>query len=142
MVRKPELVHRILRLATDHIIDTVRYWANSFGSEQVIVQIWEPLADNDLISPFQFEKFLLPYLQNSSQGILNMGIGHLFYHICGEQNLNLPYWAQVPMGSPGICSVGSQIGVSAAIKYLGDGAIIAGNIEPSIIQTDEPPNWE
>jgi uroporphyrinogen decarboxylase len=138
MLRKPALVHRVLRLATDHIINTVRYWANSFVGGQVIVQIWEPLASNDLISPLQFEKFVLPYLQDSSQEILNMGIRHIFYHICGEQNLNLPYWAQVPMGSPGICSVGSQIEISAAIKYLGEGAIIAGNIEPLILQTAKP----
>ena len=138
MIKKPELVHRILRLATDHIVDAARYWVDTFGSDKVIAQIWEPLASNDIISPGQFQKFALPYLQESGKKILAMGIKHIFYHICGEQNLNLPYWAQVPMGNPGICSIGSQIEIPAAIKHLGDTAIIAGNIEPHIIQTAEP----
>ena len=138
MLKKPELVQRVLRLATDHIVDVVRYWVDTFGSERVIVQIWEPLASNDIISPRQFQRFVLPYLQESGQKILSMGIKHIFYHICGEQNLNLPYWTQVPMGNPGICSVGSQIEIDTAVKYLGDTAIIAGNIEPHIIQTAKP----
>jgi uroporphyrinogen decarboxylase len=138
ILKKPELVHQILTLATDHIIDIVKYWADSFVGQEVIVQIWEPLASNEIISPSQFEKFVLPYLQESSQKILNMGIRHIFYHICGEQNLNLPHWAHVPMGNPGICSVGSQIEISTAVAHLGDKAIIAGNIEPNIIQMAKP----
>ena len=135
---RPELAHRLLRLATDHIIDATKYWVDTFGGEQVIIQIWEPLASNDIISPRQFEKFVLPYLQELGNKVLRMGIRHIFYHICGEQNLNLPYWSQIPMGDPGICSIGSQIEIPSAIKYLGDKAIIAGNIDPTIIQMAKP----
>lgn len=138
ILKKPELAHQVLRLATDHIIDAVKYWTDTFGGERVITQIWEPLASNDIISPKQFERFVLPYMQESAENILRMGVRHIFYHICGEQNLNLPYWAQVPMGNPGICSVGSQIEITTAIEYLGDRAIIAGNIEPHILQTGTP----
>ena len=138
ILKKPELAHQVLRLATDHIVNAVKYWADTFGGERVITQIWEPLASNDIISPRQFERFVLPYMQESAEKILSMGIRHIFYHICGEQNLNLPYWAQVPMGNPGICSVGSQMEITTAIEYLGDRAIIAGNIEPHILQTGTP----
>jgi len=137
-LKKPQLAHRILRLATDHIVDIVTHWVDTFGGGSVIVQIWEPLASNDIISPRQFEEFVLPYLQESSERILGMGVKHIFYHICGEQNLNLPYWAKVPMGSPGICSIGSQIEIASAIEYLGDIAIIAGNIEPYILLAEKP----
>jgi uroporphyrinogen decarboxylase len=138
MLKKPEQVHRILRLATDHIVDAVKYWADTFGGERVIVQVWEPLTDNSIISPRQFQEFALPYLKESGEKILEMGVKHIFYHICGEQNRNLQYWAQVPMGNPGICSVGSQIEIATAIEHLGDMAIIAGNIEPHVIQTAVP----
>lgn len=138
MLKKPELAHRILRLATDHIVDATRYWSDTFGDQRVITQIWEPLAGNDIISPRQFERFVLPYMQELGEKMLGMGIKHIFYHICGEQNLNLPCWAQVPMGDPGICSVGSQIKITTAIEHLGDRAIIAGNIEPHILQTGTP----
>lgn len=138
IIKEPELAHRILRLATDHIVDVMQYWTDTFGGKQVIPQIWEPLASNDIISPKQFEEFVLPYMHESGEKILDMGVKHIFYHICGEQNLNLPYWAQIPMGNPGICSIGSQITIADATKHLGDIAIIAGNIEPHIIQTGTP----
>lgn len=134
MIKKPDLVHRILRLATDHIIDIVQYWVDTFG-DRVVPQIWEPLACNDIISPKQFEDFVLPYMQESGQKILDIGVKNIFYHICGEQNANLPYWAQMPMGKLGICSIGSQIKVADAIEHLGNMAIIAGNIEPHVMQT-------
>ena len=138
MLKKADLAHQILKLATDHIVDTVRYWADTFGDKQIIVQLWEPLASNDIISPIQFQKFVLPYLQESSEKMLNMGVEHIFYHICGEQNLNLPYWAQVPMGNPGICSIGKEIEITTAIEWLGGKAIIAGNIDPHVIQMGSP----
>ena len=138
LLKKPGLAHRIIRLATDHIIEAVKYWADTFGSDNVIVQIWEPLASNDIISPSQFEKFLLPYYQESGEKMISMGVKHIFYHICGEQNLNLPYWAQIPMGNPGICSIGSQIEIATAIDYLDNIAIIAGNIAPNLLLTCEP----
>ena len=77
-------------------------------------------------------------MQESGNRILGMGVKHIFYHICGEQNLNLPYWSQMPMGNPGICSIGSQIEIATAIKHLGNKAVIAGNIEPNILQTAPP----
>ena len=67
-----------------------------------------------------------------------MGIKYLLYHICGEQNLNLPYWAQIPMGSPGIVSIGKEVDITTAIEYFGKDSIIAGNIEPAILQTGTP----
>ena len=105
MLKKPDVAHKILRLATDHIVDIVRYWVKTFGAERIVPQIWEPLATNLIISPRQFEQFVLPYLKESSEKILAMGIKHILYHICGEQNANLRLWAEVPMGSPGLCSL-------------------------------------
>lgn len=138
MIKNPKLVHKLLRLTTDHIIEVVKYWVDTFGPEKVMPKIWEPLAANYVLSPRQFEEFALPYIRETSKKILAMGIKHIFYHICGEQNLNLPYWVKVPMGSPGIVSVGHQVDLATAIKYFGDTCIIAGNVEPAIIQNGEP----
>jgi uroporphyrinogen decarboxylase len=57
--------------------------------------------------------------------------------VCGEQNLNLPYWAQIHFGSPGIVSVGHEVKLETAAKYFPDD-IIMGNLEPAIIQTGTP----
>ena len=133
MLKKPELAHRVLRLATDHIVDITHYWADTFGAAQVIPLLWEPLASNQIISPKLFEKMVLPYLVESSEKILAMGIKHIFYHICGDQNANLARWREVPMGDPGICSFGAEIDIAKAIEVMGDDAIIVGNIDTNII---------
>ncbi len=138
MLKKPDLAHRILRLATDHMVDVVQHWVHTFGAENVYPQIWEPLGSNDIISPKQFERFVLPYLQEIGEVILQTGVKHILYHICGEQNRNLHFWAEVPMGEPGICSIGKEIDIDTAIRVLGDQAVIAGNIDPSIIQNGAP----
>ena len=138
LIKRPELANRLLRLAIDHIIDVVRYWTDTFGKERVVVQIWEPLASNKIISPQQFEKFVLPFQVELHEKILAMDIRYLLCHICGEQNWNLPYWAQVPMSSPGIISIGKEVDITTAIEYFGETCIIAGNIEPTILQTETP----
>jgi uroporphyrinogen decarboxylase len=138
LIKRPELALRLLRLATDHLLDVVRYWVDTFGKDQVVVQIWEPLASNQIISPKQFEKFILPHQVELHEKILAMGIRYLLCHICGEQNLNLPFWEQVPMGDPGVVSVGKEIDISNAIERFGESCIIAGNIEPAILQTGSP----
>ena len=138
MLKKPELADRILRMATDHIVKVVTYWADTFGAERIFPQIWEPSASNNILSPKQFERFVFPYLLESSKRILDLGVKHILYHICGEQNKNLPLWAEVPMGDPGVCSFGHEVDIPTAIEYVGKSSIVAGNINPSALQNDSP----
>jgi uroporphyrinogen decarboxylase len=138
LVKKPELVQRMLRLATDHVLDIVRYWIDVFGTGCVHVQIWEPLTTNQIISPKQFEKFVFPFQFELHEKILDMGIKHLLCHICGDQNLNLPYWRTIPMGRSGVISIGNEVDITTAIEYFGENCIIAGNIDPITLQTGTP----
>jgi uroporphyrinogen decarboxylase len=138
MVKKPALVDRLLRLATDHLVDVGRYWIDTFGAGRVYMQIWEPLTSNQIISPRHFETVVLPYQIELHRRVLDMGIGRILCHICGEQNQNLPAWAQVPMGRQGIVSIGSEVDISTAIEHFGDDCVIAGNIEPATLQTGTP----
>jgi uroporphyrinogen decarboxylase len=137
VIKKPELVQKLLRLATDHILDIASYWLNTFGRGQVSMQIWEPLATNDIISPEQFARMVIPYQIELHEKLLAMGIRYILCHICGEQNLNLHAWAGVPMGN-GIVSIGNEIDIDTAIQYFGDKCAIAGNIEPARLQTGTP----
>jgi len=138
LIREPDLVHRVLRMATDHLIEAAGYWVDTFGKGVVSMQIWEPTASNQIISPKQFERYVLPYQIELHEKALGKGIRYILCHICGEQNMNLPFWQQVPMGNPGIISVGREIEIKTAIDYFGKRSIIAGNIEPSFIQTGSP----
>jgi uroporphyrinogen decarboxylase len=136
LIKRPELVHRLLRMATDHVLDIARYWIDTFGKGRVKIQIWEPLATNQIISSKQFAEYILSYQVELHEKILDMGIKSILCHICGEQNKNLPFWAQVPMGDSGIISVGKEIDITTAIEYFGDRYVVAGNIEPAILQTE------
>jgi uroporphyrinogen decarboxylase len=66
-----------------------------------------------------------------------MGIKHTITHICGEQSLNLPYWAKLKMGEPAILSFGHEVDLDIASKYFPND-IIKGNVEPAVIQMGEP----
>lgn len=136
-VRRPELAHRLLGLATRAGVQRVRHWVDTFGPERLLPFTAEPTASNQIISPKQFQEFVLPYIKELHEQMLSMGIKHILCHICGEQNLNLPYWAQVPMGDPGIVSFGHEVDIDVASRYFPDD-IIMGNVEPAVIQTGRP----
>ena len=137
LIKKPEAAHHLLQLATDFLVEVVQYWKDTFGIDNVLPMYFEPTTVNDLISPKHFEQFALPYHKEFHKRVLDMGFKHIFCHICGEQNMNLPYWAQIPMGDPGIVSIGPEIELETAAKYFPDD-IIAGNLNPTIIQVGTP----
>ena len=126
-----------MTLATEFMIDLAQYYADSFGAPRVILDIGDPSTSNQVISPKQFENFVLPYATNLADRVLGTGIKHIFLHACGEQNANLPLWSTVPLGNPGIVSVGHEVDLDIASKYF-PGHVIMGNIEPALIQTGTP----
>jgi uroporphyrinogen decarboxylase len=135
LIKKPKLIHRLLQIATDYSAEVVQYWVDTFAPEHLIGLTGAPVTSNQVISPKHFETFVFPYQKILHDKILGMGIKHIFCHICGDQNLNLPYWAQIPMGNPGIVSFGHEVDLTTAAKYFGDRCIVAGNVEPAVIQT-------
>jgi uroporphyrinogen-III decarboxylase len=66
-----------------------------------------------------------------------LGYRTSYIHICGEHNGNLPYWAQVDFGDPGIIGVGPEIELAIAAEYFSKDIII-GNLDPAIVQTGTP----
>ncbi len=138
MMKKPELVHRLCRLAADFEIALAQYWVDSFDHpERIIPLTAAPVESNQMISPKHFREFSLPYQKEVYERMLAMGIKHINSHICGEQNLNLPHWAEMPLGDPGILSFGHEVDLETASEYFPD-HIIAGNVDPAVIQVGKP----
>jgi len=133
----PEIAHRALRLMTDHILQVVQYFVDTFGKGRVLARSAAPTESNYLISPKQFEEFALHYLKDLHEGALAMGVKSIYCHICGEQNKNLPLWAQIPMGDPGMLSFGHEVEIATAARYFPD-QIIAGNVNPQVIAKGSP----
>ena len=137
MIKKPELVFRLIRIAQDILNEVMDYWYNIFGTDGVIVMSGGVICSNQLISPKQFEKFVMPYIKENHERILSKGYEHFYCHICGEHNMNMQYWQHVPMGNPGIVSIGHEVELETAAGYFPKD-IILGNIEPAILQTGSP----
>ena len=138
MMKKPNVVHRLCRLVSDFHIALAQHWVDSFRCpERMIPLIAAPTESNQVISPKFFREFSVPYQKEVNERILAMGVKHINAHICGEHNLNLPYWAEIPMGDPGIISFGHEVDLETASKYFPHD-IIVGNVEPAVIQTGTP----
>ncbi|OPY74635.1 MAG: methylcobalamin:coenzyme M methyltransferase [Syntrophorhabdus sp. PtaU1.Bin058] len=137
MIKKPELVHKALRVLTDFRIAHAKLWADKFGAERLVPLVGGPTSSNQIISPKQFKEFVLPYTKKMHDKLREMGYKHMLIHICGEQNANMPFWAEINMGDPGIISVGHEIGLETVEKYFPND-IAFGNLEPAKIQTETP----
>jgi uroporphyrinogen decarboxylase len=138
MLKKPELAHKALRLATDFGVAVAQLWVDTFGAQNVEIRDAAPTETNQIISPRQFKQFPLPYLTELHEKVLAMGVRYVYTHICGEQNLNLPLWVDVPFGDPGIASFGHEVDIAKAVEVLGNKCIIVGNVEPRVLQTGSP----
>ena len=136
--QRPFPCHHLLRLATEHRIQVLEYWIETFGVDRIRVQNQSGMDSNYLISPQAFEEFAFPYVEELHERILSMGVRSIYCHLCGDQNLNMEFWEQVPFGDPGMVSIGHEVDITVAIKYLGEKSIIFGNIEPALIMLGTP----
>ena len=138
IIERPKLVHRLVRLATDLILDLVQYWIDTFGKDRLVAVDGTHIEANNLLSPKHFEELGLPYLKEVHEKVLAMGVRYFYTHFCGDHNLNLPLLTQIPMGNPGLASISPEVDLTTAIQYFGNTCVIAGNIEPQIIQFGTP----
>lgn len=135
-IRKPELVHRIQEKTLVFSIGLLRYFVDTFGADRLLPWIGgTAAASNQLISPHTFQEFYMPYMKELYQAAHKMGIKHMCCHICGEQNANLPYFAELDFGDPGILSFGAEVDLEKAAEFFPDD-IIMGNISPASLQSD------
>ncbi|MBN2063135.1 MAG: hypothetical protein JW882_22210 [Deltaproteobacteria bacterium] len=138
MIKRPDLFARLMAIATEYSIRIARLWARRYDPRRIMVYLTAPTSSSQMISPVQFEKFVFPFQKELHEKILDAGINTIFCHICGDHNLNMPYWARIPMGENGIVSIGHEVDISRAVEYFGQKSVIAGNIEPAAILQSSP----
>lgn len=136
-LKSPETIHQIMHKAAEHLASIVEHWVQAFGPDRVIPYIWESLATIPILSPRHFREFVYPHQKALHERILATGIRHILCHICGAQRQNLPYWSTIPMGAPGIVSVGPEIELSEASHYFPE-SVLMGNLSPALIQNGTP----
>jgi uroporphyrinogen decarboxylase len=134
LIKSPEAAHQLLSKTVTFLERLAQQIKTLFGTDGVVLFGGEPGSSNQLISPKMFEKFALPHTLELHHRLLDMGFTCMFKHICGEQNLNLPYWQKIPMGNPGLVSFGHEVDLERASECFPDD-IIVGNLNPSLIQS-------
>lgn len=137
LIKKPDLAHYLMRELSEWGLARLPMQKEILGTEGVLGFCAGPTSSNHLISPKQFEEFVLPYLKEGQAKLRALGYKTTYVHICGEHNKNLPYWAQVDFGDPGIIGVGHEVSLETAAKYFPNDVII-GNLNPAIVQTGTP----
>lgn len=134
IVKKPDLCLHLLDLSLRHILNVLEYWVDTFGVDNVVVWMSSPSESNQLISPRVLAKFAVPYHQAYHRRLNELGIKRFGFHICGDQNLNLPILSEAsPWRHPSVLSFGHEVDIATAARTFPDD-IIFGNIEPAVIQ--------
>ena len=136
IIKKPDLVHHVLRVITDFILRKADYWAKTFGAENLMA-FDLCIETTKLYSPRQFEAFAFPYLKEIHEHLTGLGTAIFLSHICGEQNKNLPLWSQLPYGKRGMISVGKEVALSTAGEMFPE-HVIMGNVDPVTVQEGTP----
>ncbi len=137
-LKAPDLVDRVQEIILPFTGKILEYWIDAFGTDRLLPWVSGGAASNNsLISPKIFSRFVLPYMQKTFDAVHRSGIKHIYVHVCGEHNLNLPYWAQLNYGDPGILSFGIEVDLNTAGKMFPND-IIMGNIDTAILAEGTP----
>lgn len=137
LLKKPEAAHHLLNLSVEFLSRLARLIKDNYGTERVVLFGGEPNSSNQMISPKIFHEFALPHTRELHRRLFEMGFKSILKHICGDQNLNLPDWAKIPMGEPGFVSFGHEVDLYDAAKHFPKDVIV-GNINPSLVQSSSP----
>ena len=74
LIKKPDVVHHVLRVVTDFILKKAELWVREFGPENVMA-FDLCIETNKLYSPRQFETFSFPYLKEEvHEKVSEMGV--------------------------------------------------------------------
>jgi uroporphyrinogen decarboxylase len=140
LYRDQSLCHRMMELSLDHIINVIKVWVEEFGPDRTFVWMSSPSESNQLVSPKIFQKFALPYHLRYHEKLQELGVKRFGFHVCGDQNLNLPALAEAqPWPHPAVLSFGHEVDLERAAELFPHD-IIYGNIEPTLIHTGSLPD--
>ena len=138
MMKRPELCEHLMRMAINHIFNVLGHWVERFGPEKIFAWVNSPIESNQLISPKHLERFALPFHIEYHERLRSLGIKRFGFHVCGDQNLNLPYLAKASLWRhPSVLSFDHEVDIEVASGYFPND-IIYGNIETTVIQMGTP----
>ncbi|UNC90848.1 uroporphyrinogen decarboxylase family protein [Candidatus Contubernalis alkaliaceticus] len=136
---RPELVHEILRLCTDYLLQIADIFIEEFGPEACSVFSTFPWECHAVVSPKVFEHFTLPYVKQIHERLIDKGLRRWVIHLCGDHTRNLHLWLkEIPLVSRTIFTVGHEMDIFKTAKVLGEDYIIGGNVSTILMQSGIP----
>lgn len=139
IIKEPDLVHKIMRICTDYILENAKEHVNLFGAKNIGAGMSCPIECNDIMSPKNFEKFSLPYIKEIYDKFDEMGIRIGGIHLCGNHRKNLNYFKNdLNLKPRTLITVGTEFNMRDLAKELGEDYIIGGNLKNSLLQTGRP----
>ncbi|SHI26481.1 uroporphyrinogen decarboxylase family protein [Desulfosporosinus lacus] len=137
--KEPELVHRVLRLATDYLLQIADQYITEFGPENCSVFSTYPLECQALVSPKIFEKFSLPYVKEICVKLKARGVKKWVFHLCGDHTRNLHLWTEeIRPEVRSTITIGHEMDIQHVARVFGENIIIGGNIPTVLLQTGTP----
>jgi uroporphyrinogen decarboxylase len=118
----PELVHGIMRSATD----SVKILIDAYVREGGVPVTVEPIATGSMISEKHFREFVLPYLKEVYDQIHSHGLPGVL-HICGRTKRVINCMAE---SGADILSI-DDIDLEEAKQMVGERVCLMGNVSPA-----------
>ncbi|ADL12176.1 uroporphyrinogen decarboxylase family protein [Acetohalobium arabaticum] len=131
--KKPEIVHSLLKLGVEYILESADYYIDEFGVENCIAFSAYPLESNTIMSEKMFKKFCLPYIMEIFEKLIQKQIKSFGIHLCGDHRLNLKYFKNLPLPDRSFISVSEKMDIELVAQMFGDKHIIGGNIPTSLL---------
>lgn len=139
MYQKPELVHRLLRIATDYLLEVANWFIKEFGAENCSAFSTYPNECHALLSPEMFAKFSLPYVKEIHNKLINKGVKRWTIHLCGNHTNNLTYWInEIKLAPRSLISIGGEMDIKHVAETFGKEHIVGGNLDTTLLQIGSP----
>ncbi|KXB05869.1 hypothetical protein AKJ52_02915 [candidate division MSBL1 archaeon SCGC-AAA382C18] len=120
-IRQPDLIDELISPVTDILIE---YGNAQYEAGTDVVEVGDPVAAPDLISPEMFDDIAKPPLQKISDGLSGLSL----LHICGETQPIIKYMGEC--GYDGI-SIEKKVNIAQAKSEVKEGVKILGNVSSS-----------
>lgn len=123
MVKNPEAVHKLLRIATESAL----IYIEALSKIGVKPSIPEPIGSGTVISAKQFRTFVKPYLTMYMDKIIELYGSGPTLHICGNTK---DIWEDMADTGAKTLSIDNIVSLEEAKKTVGKRVIIMGNVKP------------
>jgi uroporphyrinogen-III decarboxylase len=134
LYRHPQKVIAAMDAALPDVIGSALRGVRSLGVPRVFLA--GERGAGDMMSPAQFERFYLPWLQRLVDALVKKGITPLL-HFDGDWTRHLPYLKTLPQGKC-ILDLDSTTDIFKAKEILGDHMCIMGDVPASLLTLGTP----